>query len=84
MTVDPIIMQGSLGWGNRKNGYEAYGPGGRWGGSDQGDLLGDALQGVGGSEGMGLVVVAVDRFADADSLAVAIEQTVRAWQEATA
>jgi hypothetical protein len=74
---DPIIVQGRLGWGNRKPGYEAYGPGGRWGGQgDQGDLLGDALTAAGGVEGMGLVVVAIDRFADLDALAHAITAAV--------
>lgn len=60
----PIVMCGWLGWGNRKPGLEAYGPGGRWGGGPDGDLLGDALQGHGGYEGMDLVVVAFHRFHD--------------------
>jgi hypothetical protein len=58
-----LIMVGRLGWGNRKGGYEAFGPEGRWGGqghyADHGDLLGDALERAGGHEGMTLIVVAV-------------------------
>jgi hypothetical protein len=61
----PIAMQGVLGWGNRKGGYEAYGPEGRWGGqghyADHGDLLGDALERSGAAEGDTLVVVVVPR-----------------------
>lgn len=57
-----IFVKGFLGWGNRKNGVEAYGPGGRWGGRDQdGDLLGDALAREGDSEGSTLFVVSVSR-----------------------
>jgi hypothetical protein len=86
---EPIVTQGVLGWGNRKIGLEAYGPGGRWNGqgdyANDGDLLGEALGRVGGSEGMGLVVVAVDRFATnpgiLESLAEAVAETVRAWHE---
>lgn len=89
---DPIVIEGVLGWGNRKFGCEAYGPGGRWlnrrtatGEAEVGDLLGDALERAGGTEGMPLVVVAVDRFAGGDevmaSLRGAIQQTVNVWME---
>lgn len=57
-----IFVKGFLGWGNRKNGVEAYGPGGRWGGEDRdGDLLGDALAREGDLEGSTLFVVSVSR-----------------------
>ena len=85
---EPIVLDGVLGWGNRKSGCEAYGPGGRWEGrrvrgseQDVGDLLGDALERVGGSEGMNLIVVAVDRFAHnaAPELQAEIEEVVANW-----
>lgn len=55
--MKPFLLLGSVGWGNRKSGLEAYGPGGRWsqlpdrtaveppqgGDPRDGDLLGDAL-----------------------------------------
>ena len=75
-----VVMHGVLGWGNRKAGLEAYGPGGRWSkladgtptpprnGSDgtDGDLLGDALDREGIGEGADLVVVAVPRGLNGD------------------
>jgi len=61
--VSAVVVRGSLGWGNRKAGLEAYGPGGRWGGTEFGDLLGDALHRVGVGEGAELIVVAVPRQA---------------------
>jgi hypothetical protein len=68
MTTDPVVVRGVLGWGNRKGGYEAYGPGGRWEGEGHyghyGDLLGDALERAGATEGATLLVVAVPRFGD--------------------
>jgi len=68
----PTMLRGFLGWGNRKFGLEAYGPDGRWGGSgrygDHGDLLGDALERVGGAEGAYLLVIAVNRFGDMAAL----------------
>ena len=73
----PIIITGHLGWGNRKGGYEAYGPGGRWSRRDDGsevpppngqpqfgDLLGDALERAGVHEGASLLVVAIPRGPD--------------------
>lgn len=65
----PVVLRGILGWGNRKGGCEAYGPGGRWapprnGQEYGGDLLGDALEEVGAHEGATLLVIAVDRFGD--------------------
>ena len=71
----PIVVRGFLGWGNRKNDLDAYGPGGRWdnpvegGGrredsNPDGDLLGDALDRAGAHEGATLLVIAVDRFGD--------------------
>jgi hypothetical protein len=67
-----VVLKGVLGWGNRKGGLEAYGPGGRWEGeghySDHGDLLGDALDRAGASEGATLLVVAVPRFGDTSIL----------------
>ena len=65
----PVTLRGFLGWGNRKSGLEAYGPGGRWHGADRnGDLLGDALEREGGYEGASLLVVAVNRFGDVTAL----------------
>lgn len=55
------VVRGFLGWGNRKSGLEAYGPEGRWGNGEEGDLLGDALAREGSSEGAVLFVVAVPR-----------------------
>lgn len=87
---DPIVVRGVLGWGNRKTGLEAYGPGGRWDNTDpgggahpranpDGDLLGDALERAGAHEGATLLVIAVDRFGDTsvlDALAeIAADQT---------
>lgn len=56
------MSEGFLGWGNRKTGLEAYGPGGRWDGPTRdGDLLGDALERNGDSEGATLFVISVSR-----------------------
>ncbi len=63
----PVVVRGVLGWGNRKGGYEAYGPGGRWANGttpEHGDLLGDALEHAGASEGATLLIIAVERFGD--------------------
>lgn len=65
----PVVLRGILGWGNRKGDLEAYGPGGRWAdavhpNSPSGDLLGDALERAGASEGATLLVIAVERFGD--------------------
>lgn len=54
-----IVTRGVLGWGNRKSGCEAYGPGGRWEGGEFGHLLGDHLEELGAAEGTRLIVVAV-------------------------
>lgn len=64
-----IVTHGILGWGNRKSGYEAYGPHGRWytarashdgnRSTTTGDLLGDHLRDVGATEGQRLIVVAL-------------------------
>jgi hypothetical protein len=67
MNEQTITIRGVLGWGNRKAGMEAYGPGGRWGGGEgegrgEGDLLGDALERAGAGEGATLVVAALPRF----------------------
>ena len=67
MTV--TVLRGVLGWGNRKSGLEAYGPGGRWGEGREGDLLGDALERAGAHEGADLLVIAVDRFGDLSAIA---------------
>lgn len=75
MERKPIAIRGVLGWGNRKSGLEAYGPGGRWdnlepsGGvrprsNPDGDLLGDALERAGATEGAELLVIAVNRRGD--------------------
>ncbi len=75
-----MVMRGVLGWGNRKAGLEAYGPGGRWmkfadgspcpprNGADgtDGDLLGDALEREGVTEGADLIVVVVPRGVNGD------------------
>jgi hypothetical protein len=77
--IKPVALRGFLGWGNRKGGYEAYGPGGRWDNVDpdggvkprtnpNGDLLGDALERAGAHEGATLLVIAVDRFGDTSVL----------------
>ncbi len=73
-----VIVTGVLGWGNRKGGLEAYGPGGRWRKRDDGsevevpngtdwtwgDLLGDALERAGVTEGAHLLVIAIPRGLD--------------------
>lgn len=80
------IVSRNLGWGNRKAGLEAYGPGGRWSkradgtpvstpnGGDpiHGDLLGDALDRAGFSEGATLLVVAINRGPDHDAHLAAV------------
>lgn len=59
------LTQGILGWGNRKTGLEAYGAGGRWEGHqphpEDGDLLGDALEREGNTEGDVLLIVSISR-----------------------
>lgn len=66
-----VVTTGSVGWGNRKGGVEAYGPGGRWAGPIElpnrsnanvvyGDLLGDHLEELGVHEGCQFIVVAFD------------------------
>jgi len=80
----PVVMRGYVGWGNRKNGVEAYGPGGRWdapAGPHQqyGDLLGDALERAGCHEGSPFLVVAIpSRFADKDldAIEVAVREAI--------
>jgi hypothetical protein len=57
------VVAGTLGWGNRKGGLEAYGPGGRWapgrnGQRESGDLLGDTFEELGAYEGSTLIAVA--------------------------
>lgn len=80
---DVVVLHGVLGWGNRKGGLEAYGPDGRWGGgghyADHGDLLGDALERRGATEGSTLVVVAVTRRVRENHEAVvdAVEQAIQ-------
>ena len=74
--MSAIVLRGVLGWGNRKGGGEAYGPGGRWEGGQDGDLLGDALERVGAHEGATLLVVAVNRFGDYEALFDQIERLV--------
>lgn len=59
-----ILTRGKLGWGNRKNGLEPYGPGGRWlhrAGAEFGHLLGDHLEELGLGEGAELIIIAIDR-----------------------
>lgn len=64
-----FVTTGYVGWGNRKAGVEAYGPGGRWAGPAElpnrananvvyGDLLGDHLDENGCGEGSPIIVVA--------------------------
>jgi hypothetical protein len=80
-----VFIKGFLGWGNRKGGLEAYGPDGRWGGegkyADHGDLLGDALDRAGATEGHTLLVVATPRFTEeaADELGERIRALVDQW-----
>lgn len=75
----PIVASGILGWGNRKAGLEAYGPGGRWAGPEDlpdrpaenvayGDLLGDYLGERGAFEGAQLIVIAFNRFTPVESV----------------
>lgn len=86
------ITTGILGWGNRKVGYEAFGPQGRWHrrtsatkSEDVGDLLGDHLQEVGLHEGARLIIIGTDRFelddAGAERLLTLIEETVRRFED---
>lgn len=88
-----IVTTGYQGWGNRKTGCEAYGPGGRWAGPIElpgranenvvyGDLLGDHLDELGAHEGARFVVVALtDRHdkTNIDLLAAAVEEFVTEW-----
>lgn len=81
--ADPIIVRGTLGWGNPTSGIfnyqlDAYGPGGRWHneGKTQGDRLPDALVRAGAAEGAQLIVVVIDRFADADVVAHAVSEAL--------
>lgn len=85
-----VVTTGVLGWGNRKSGCEAYGPGGRWEGRSEattpgevGDLLGDHLEREGATEGARLVVVALPRFCpvDPDLLAAQIRSMVEVEDE---
>ena len=56
------LIEGYLGWGNRKTGLEAYGPGGRWDAATRdGDLLGDAMEHNGDTEGAALFIISVSR-----------------------
>lgn len=77
MSIGFVVTTGRVGWGNRKTGVEAYGPGGRWAGPAElpnrsnanvvyGDLLGDHLDELGAHEGSHLVVVALTSRFDAD------------------
>lgn len=86
------ITTGILGWGNRKNGLEAYGPQGRWfkrasatKSEDVGDLLGDHLESVGLHEGSRLIVIGMNRFdltPDREELLLTlIESTVRMFED---
>lgn len=82
-----VVLRGQLGWGNRKHGLEAYGPGGRWskladgtpvptpngGDPAHGDLLGDALDRAGAHEGAELLVIAINRFGDFERFFAALE-----------
>lgn len=64
--MKPVFVQGILGWSNRKGGFEAYGPGGRWTPGPDGKpgfLLGDALEEAGAHEGCSILTIAVDSFA---------------------
>lgn len=75
-----VVTTGYNGWGNRKAGCEAYGPGGRWAGPIElpnrananvvyGDLLGDHLDELGCHEGSPFIVIAATSRFDADELA---------------
>jgi len=75
------ITRGTLGWGNRKTGYEVYGPQGRWykrtgskKSEDIGDLLGDHLDRQGFFEGDQLIIVSLDRFASDEEIETLIER----------
>jgi hypothetical protein len=72
-----VIIRGRQGWGNRKGGCEAYGPGGRWATQAEfprrsadnikyGDLLGDHLDEIGAHEGAPLIVIASTSAFDAE------------------
>jgi hypothetical protein len=76
----PVVMRGYVGWGNRKGGVEAYGPGGRWAGNEYGDLLGDALEREGCHEGSPFLVIAIpSRFAgkDLDAIEAAVRTIIQ-------
>lgn len=95
MRGEIIVTTGQQGWGNRKTGCEAYGPGGRWAGPTDlptranenvvyGDLLGDHLDELGAHEGSPFVVVALTSRFDAgelEQLRDDIEAFVRARRE---
>lgn len=74
MKGEIIVTTGINGWGNRKSGCEAYGPGGRWASATDlgrpgphGDLLGDHLDEIGAHEGSPLIVIAgASRFDTAE------------------
>jgi hypothetical protein len=72
-----VVTSGHQGWGNRKSGCEAYGPGGRWAGPIElpnrsnanvahGDLLGDHLDELGCHEGSPFIVIAATSRFDVD------------------
>lgn len=74
-----VLLRGILGWGNRKAGLDAYGPDGRWGGDEHGDLLGDALERAGAGEADTLVVVAIPlRQPHHDKTVAAVETAIEA------
>lgn len=64
------IVRGKLGWRNAENSivgnFDTYGPDGRWGNGRRGQALADALREADCVEGDQLIVISLDRFADAD------------------
>lgn len=63
----PVVVEGSLGWGNgtppkgRTSTLQLWGPGGRWQ-KPRGHHIEDALEEAGCGEGATVICVAVDRF----------------------
>ena len=83
MKGELVVTHGYNGWGNRKSGCEAYGPGGRWTEHLDGDLLGDHLDSLGCHEGSPIIVISsTSRFdgAEFEALRERISQFLAADQ----
>lgn len=85
MSGERIVIEGVLGWANGGAGqmarsHDTYGPGGRWDNhrGTEGDRLADALIDAGAYECAKLLVVAVNRFGDADEVFAAVQAALDA------